>query len=65
MSDRTADMLARVSARAVAAKARATEARERNRAADPEFAAWIDSMRQQFPGCRLVALTFPDGSRWP
>ena len=61
----TTDIVARTAAIAAAARARVAEARERNRAADPEFAAWIDSMRQRFPGCRLVAVNFPDGSRWP
>lgn len=58
-----AEHIERFSARGVAAKARATEARERNRAADPEFAAWCDEMRRRFDA-RLVRVQFPDGRTW-
>ena len=47
-------------------RARGAGAREKadaNRAADPEFAAWIDDMRSRF-GVTLTRVEWPDGRTW-
>jgi hypothetical protein len=38
-------------------------AADRNRAADPEFAAWLDGMRSRF-GATLTRVEWPDGRTW-
>lgn len=37
--------------------------RAANRAADPEFAAWVDGMRARF-GATLTRVEWPDGRTW-
>lgn len=54
---------ARAKARAEAGR-EATDARkEGNRAADPEFAGWLDGMRSRF-GATLTRVEWPDGRTW-
>lgn len=54
---------ARALARAEAGR-EATDARkEGNRAADPEFAGWLDGMRSRF-GATLTRVDWPDGRSW-
>ena len=38
-------------------------AADRNRAADPEMAAWLDGMRSRF-GVTLTRVEWPDGRTW-
>ena len=45
------------------AEAAAVSVRSQNRAADPEFAAWLDGMRSRF-GATLVRVEWPDGRTW-
>lgn len=37
--------------------------RAANRAADPEFAGWLDGMRSRF-GATLTRVEWPDGRTW-
>ena len=54
---------ARALARAEAGRKAMDARKEGNRAADPEFAAWLDDMRSRF-GATLTRVEWPDGRTW-
>lgn len=45
------------------AEAAAVSVRSQNRAADPEFAEWLDDMRSMF-AAELARVEWPDGRIW-